>query len=276
MTSRTSCRYLVLAIVLAARSLYSAAISNADQTVSIRFQESYAGIHQAEFSDLLSQVKTILPAALAYITGQWGLPNTLHSPLTVTITDVPSANAGRPLAAYVRSVRYGNELRQVLVVDLQHHLLYPGENIDNLLYHEMAHAILQDAVAGPTAAGIPQWFNEGLAQSVTTEGRDRTADDYKQWGHSDARAVICDLNGNVDAFYHGEYNFGCYTQYYLAVQRLIVLGGKDTVVKIIAALHAGAPLPEVVQQVASLDWVGLQSDIQQYTRDIFAGNKPIP
>ena len=161
-------------------------------------------------------------------------------------------------------------------MDLQHHLLYPGENLENVLYHEMAHAVLQDAVTSPTATGIPQWFNEGLAQSVTTEGRDRTAEDFKRLGHTDSPAIQCDLNGNIDAFYHGEYNFGCYTQFYLAVQRLMFRGGKDTLVKIISGLRNGIPLPSLIGQVTPLNWPAFQNDVQQYTHRVFAGADPIP
>jgi len=254
--------------------------ARAEQPADIHFVEGYAGAHPAEFTDLLGQVRSIVPAALAYITRQWDLPNALHHPLVVLITDnpadIPKDLPSRPVSAYVRAVASGDALRQELIVDLQHHLLYPGEKLDDVLYHEMAHAVLQDAVTGPGAAGIPQWFNEGLAQSVTSEGRDRTAEDYKQFGHSDARAVLCDLNGRVDTFYHGEYNFGCYTQYYLAVQRLISLGGKDAVMKVIAGLHNGTPLPGLTGQVAGLDWPAFQGDVQRYTREVFDGSRPIP
>ena len=248
----------------------------ADEASSIHFVESYAGPHVQEFNDLLNQAKSIVPAALAYITNQWGLPNALHSPMIVRVIDLSSNPSGRPIAAYVRSFKSGGELRQELGVDLQHHLMYPGENLENVLYHEMAHAVLQDAVVSPGAAGIPQWFNEGLAQSVTTEGRDRTAEDFKRYGHTDAGAVLCDLNGNIDVFYHGEYNFGCYTQFYLAVQRLTARGGKDTLVKVITGLHNGIPLPEVISEVTSLSWPAFQQDVQQYTRAVFAGTEPIP
>jgi hypothetical protein len=248
----------------------------AEQTSPIHFVESYAGPHANEFNDLLSQVKSIVPAALAYITVQWGLPNTLHYPMIVRVIDSPSSLPGRPIAAYVRSFISGGELRQELVVDLQHHLMYPDENLENVLYHEMAHAVLQDAVTSPGAAGIPQWFNEGLAQSVTTEGRERTSEDFKRYGHTDSPAILCDLNGNVDAFYHGEYNFGCYTQFYLAVHRLLMRGGKDTVAQVITGLKSGTPLPALVGQVTPLSWAAFQGDVQRYTRSVFSGAEPIP
>src|ERR1019366_7837690 len=173
-----------------------------ERAVAVHFEESYAGAHPAEFAQLLDQVKVIVPGALAYITAPWNLPNTLHYPLIVIVTETPPNLPAGAAAAYVRSVTSGDALRQTLIVDLAYHLQYPAENLDDLLYHEMAHAVLQDAVTGPGAAGIPQWFNEGLAQSITHEGHDRTAEDFKRYGHSDARAVLCDLNGHVDSFYH--------------------------------------------------------------------------
>ena len=167
----------------------SSAPARAEMIGSIQFQESYAGAHPQEFAQLLDQAKIVVPGAVAYITGQWGLPNTLHQPFLVTILDVPSKDPARQMAAYVRAVTSGDELRQVMVMDLEHHMLYPNDNLDNLIYHEMAHAILRDVVTNPAAAPIPTWFNEGLAQSVTTEGTQRTQEDFKRWGHSDARAV---------------------------------------------------------------------------------------
>jgi len=243
---------------------------------SIQFGESYAGPHTQEFAELLAEAKVVVPGAVAYITGQWGLPNTLHQPFLVTITDVPTKDQARPMAAYVRSVTSGNELRQVMVIDLAHHLLYPNDNLDSVIYHEMAHAVLRDAVTNPAAAPIPTWFNEGLAQSVTTEGTQRTQEDFKRWGHSDARAVLCDLNGAVDEFLHGEQNFGCYTYFYLSTKRLIQLGGKDTIPTIISGLRDGVPLPELIRRITSLDWPAFQREAERYTLDVFAGNQPIP
>ena len=248
----------------------------ADNSGLIHFEESYAGAHPADFAQVLDQVKAIVPSALAYITGQWNLPNNLHYPLIVVITENPPNIPAGASAAYVRSVIVGGILRQTLIVDLRHYLLNPSEDLNDLLYHEMAHAVLQDAIMSPTAAGIPQWFNEGLAQSVTTEGHDRTAEDFKRYGHSDATALLCDLNGHVDTFYHGEYNFGCYTQFYLAVQRLIQLGGKDTIVSVISGLHDGTPLPNLIPQVAHLDWPAFEHEIERYTKDVISGNVPIP
>jgi len=256
--------------------LLVAAPLTAETLESIHFSESYAGAHPVEFADLLGKAKMIVPDALAYITGQWNLPNTLHSPLIVIVTDNPPNIPAGASAAYVRSVIVGGTLRQTLILDLLHYRTYPTENLEQLVYHEMAHAVLQDAVVSPSSVGIPQWFNEGLAQSVTSEGHDRTAEDFKRYGHSDASAILCDLNGQVDTFYHGEYNFGCYTEFYLAVQRLIALGGKDTLVTIFAGLHNGVPLPQLVAQTTHLDWAAFQQDIHHYTQDVFSGNQPIP
>jgi len=243
---------------------------------SIQFEESYAGPHPKEFAELLAEAKVVVPGAVAYITGQWGLPNTLNQPFLVTITDVPSRDQAHQMAAYVRAVAYGHELRQVMVIDLQHHILSPNDNQDNLIYHEMAHAVLRDTVAGPNASPIPTWFNEGLAQSVTTEGTERTQEDFKRYGHSDARAVLCDLNGKVDEFLHGEQNFGCYTYFYLSTKRLIQLGGKDAIPKVISGLRQGVPLPDIIRQLTSLDWTSFQHEAERYTLDVFAGNQPIP
>ena len=97
----------------------------AEAPVDIHFEESYGGAHPAEFADLLNQVKTLVPSALAYITGQWNLPNQLHYPLAVIITDSPPNLPAGAAAAYVRSVAIEGTLRQTLIVDLTYHLAEP-------------------------------------------------------------------------------------------------------------------------------------------------------
>src|SRR5689334_22938201 len=80
------------------------------ETTRIPFVESYNGPHPDEFQTLLEEVKPIIPAALAYVTGQWGLPNSLHYPMIVRIVDVPTDDPARPVAAYVRAVWKDAEL----------------------------------------------------------------------------------------------------------------------------------------------------------------------
>src|ERR1035437_5798371 len=84
-------------------------------SVAVHFEASYAGQHPAEFAQLLDQVKVIVPGALAYIAGQWNLPNTLHYPLIVIITEVPPNLPAGAAAAYVRSVATAGDLRQTLI-----------------------------------------------------------------------------------------------------------------------------------------------------------------
>ena len=96
--------FFVFGFCVGAGSVRPACVHAAD-SVEIRFMESYNGPHPQEFADLLAQVKAIVPAALAYITDQWGLPNTLHHPMIVTITDIPSKDPSRVVAAYVRCRR---------------------------------------------------------------------------------------------------------------------------------------------------------------------------
>src|ERR1035437_4487306 len=86
-----------------------------ERPVAVHFEESYAGSHPAEFAQLLDQVKVIVPGALAYIPGQWNLPNTLHYPLIVIITEVPPNLPAGAAAAYVRSVATAGDLRQTLI-----------------------------------------------------------------------------------------------------------------------------------------------------------------
>ncbi len=247
-----------------------------DPVVPITYDETYEGFHRKEFNELLAQMKVMVPSALALVTQRWGVEYALHHVLVVSVKDLPSKTFRHPRGAYVQSTGYGNGLRQSMVVDIEHYRAYPNANVNELVQHEMAHAVLRDLVAHSGPKGIPNWFNEGLAQSVTWEGRNHTRDAFARWGHSDAHEMVCDLNGSVDEFLHGEHNFGCYTYFYLTVKRLFELGGKNTLPTIITGLHEETPMPKIITHLTTLDWPAFQRDAEQYTLDVFAGTKPIP
>src|SRR5439155_22336992 len=134
----------------------------------------------------------------------------------------------------------------------------------------------QDVQASPGAAAIPAWFNEGLAQSVTTEGRQRVEGDINALEDSGESLLLCDLDGPVDEFAHGPYNASCYPEYYLAVQRLKQRGGTRVLSKILQGLQHGTKLPELLPSLTGMDWPVFEKDVENYTRDVFSGVQSIP
>ena len=262
---------------LFALSNLSAAVSPLYQPVNITFDQAYDVFYQQPFHQLFARVKDTVPLAYAHITKEWGLnyPGLLH-PLTVQIKEIPSDTLRRWKAAYVESRGQGDSLRQFLVVDIGCYMQDPKEEIERIVTHEMAHVILQDIQAAPSSAPIPAWFNEGLAQSVTPEGRLRVENDKEELEDSGESLLLCDMDGPVDEFAHGPYNAKCYPEYYLAVQRLKQRGGPHVLSNILDGLQKGTPVPDLMPSLIGEDWPAFKKDVDGYTHDVFAGSKPIP
>ena len=157
----------------------------------------------------------------AAITTQWNLhyPGLLH-PLTVQAKEIPSDTLRRWKVAYVQPIGRGDDLRQFLVLDIGNYIQNPHINYNLIVMHEMAHVIIGDVEAGPRALPVPAWFNEGYAQSVTTEGHWRVQEEIAEIHRTGEPALECDIDGPVDEFAHGPFNAKCYSEFYLSVQYL--------------------------------------------------------
>ncbi len=179
---------------------------------NLTYDETYDGFHRKEFDELLAKAKNTIPKAYRTITRRWGYADRQDGfvhPIIVQVKDLPSASLDSPLGGYVHSQGYGTGLRQNYVIDIVSQIKHPDSYTEGLFMHETAHAVLRDVVDQGPPRIIPAWFNEGLAQSVTQEGYSRVRMDFQKWGHSDAKALLCDLDSPVDEFAHG--HFGCYT-----------------------------------------------------------------
>jgi hypothetical protein len=61
-------------------------------------------------------------------------------------------------------------------------------------------------------ARVPRWLNEGMAQSVTNEGRSRVSDLAGSLGWKTSMLLPCELDAPEDTFAHGEGNYQCYPE----------------------------------------------------------------
>ena len=255
-----------------------ARFSTAKPLSNLTFDEEYDVFYQEPFHVILPRAKDIVPRAYRRVIRQWGLEDSggLGHPLLVQIKQLNSKTIRRWEAAYVESRGSGNNLRQSLVIDIGAYVENPDEDLNLVITHEMAHVSLMDVIAGPQAAPIPPWFNEGLAQSVTREGRDRVKADIASLRQTDAHLLLCDLDGPLDEFAHGPFNGGCYPEFYLAVRRLEQLGGPQTLRKAITGLRQGVKLPDLTPSLTGMDWSFFKREAEHYTDDVFAGLKPVP
>jgi len=249
------------------------------QPTNITYDNDYDNFYQEAFHALMARVRAAVPRAYQTVTRSWGLeyPGLTH-PLTVQIKELSSDTLVRQKVAYVQAQGMGNDLRQVMVFDLGAYLQFPQENIDEIVTHEMGHVVLQDVESGPHTAPIPSWLNEGLAQSIDQEGKERLEKDVESIRRTGAPLVLCKLDEPVDEFSHGPFNTnsGCYPEFYLAVQRLKQLGGPRFIPDLMAGLREGRSLEEQLPSLVKMDWDDFQRDVRHYSEDVFNGRQAIP
>lgn len=246
---------------------------------NITYDEEYDVFYQEAFHALMPRVKAAIPRAYQTVIKAWNLdyPGLLH-PLTVQLKQLPDDNLVRQKVAYVQARGAGNDLRQVMVFDLGAYKQFPEENIEEIATHEMGHVVLQDVESGPHTAPIPSWLNEGLAQSIDQEGKERLENDVETLRRTGAPLVLCQLDEPVDEFFNGPFNLnsGCYPEFYLAVQRLKQLGGPRTISRLMAGLRDGKTLADQLPALAGMDWNAFQREVTRYSEDVFNGRQPIP
>jgi hypothetical protein len=248
-----------------------------DSPVNITYKQDYDLFYQDQVRVMMPRTQAIIPRAYHRITQQWHLqyPGLLH-PLTVQFEEIPSETLRRWKVSYLETQGSGDGMRFTLVVDIGAYLEHPDEDLEIILTHEMAHAVLRDVEAGPQASPIPPWFDEGMAQSTTHEGRDRVRQDIQELSRSGGSLLLCDLDGPVDEFAHGPFNASCYPEYYLAVRRLRQLGGPHTLEKIIPGLQDGRRMTDLILEITKMDWAAFQKNVARYAEAVFAGSQPIP
>lgn len=252
-------------------------VAAANRPSNIAFDSNYDLFYQDQVRVLLPRAQAIIPRAYKRIVRRWKLdyPGLVH-PLTVQFQEVPSETLRRWKVSYLETIGAGEDLHFRLVIDIGSYIEHPDEDLSVILTHEMAHAVLHDVEAGPHAAAIPPWFDEGMARSVTREGRERVLQDIWSLDESGQSLLLCDLDGPVDEFAHGPFNASCYPEYYLAVQRLKQLGGAQSLPKLITGLREGKNMTDLIPAVTRMDWLAFKDDVARYANAIFAGSKPIP
>ena len=268
----------IIVILFAGRSA-NAAIPAPREPVNITFDEEYDVFYQEAFHALMPRVKAAIPRAYQTVTKAWNLeyPGLLH-PLTVQLKELSGDTLVRQKVAYVQARGVGSDLRQVMVVDLGAYKQFPQENVEEIATHEMGHVVLQDVESGPHTAPIPSWLNEGLAQSIDQEGKERLQNDVEMLRRTGIPLVLCKLDEPVDEFFNGPFNLnsGCYPEFFLAVQRLKQLGGPRTISNLMAGLRDGKTLADQLPALAGMDWDAFQREVTRYSEDVFNGRQPIP
>jgi hypothetical protein len=165
--------------------------------------------------------------------------------------------------AYVRISRSPAGFFQELVVNLDATAV-TNEDFDRIFYHEMTHAVLNDAVGGEASLKIPHWVQEGLAQEVSGEGPDRLKEAAHQVHKSQAGALLYDLDG--------PYTGAAYPQYYLAIDYMHQKHSINAVQAMVRNLIIGKSVTDALEDATGLSWVKFQDEVRAYSLPIFQEN----
>ncbi len=168
--------------------------------------------------------------------------------------------------AYVRLMQNAQGFAQELVVNMDANSRDSME-FDKIFYHEMTHAVLNDAIGGEASMRVPHWVQEGLAQYISNEGNDRVTYSAHQYRRSQVHALLFELDGPV----YG----AAYPQYYLAIDYLHEKHTVNAVQALVRNLIKGMAIRDAVEDCTGLPWMRFQKEVREYSLKIFS-EKALP
>jgi hypothetical protein len=220
--------------------------------------KDYTGRHQEEFVTQYDRVRLLARQAQVEASARLGLVQYHEGftyPLLVRFEDGAPAGIENSLA-YVRLLESPQGFAQELVVNLDATSV-TREDFDRIFYHEMTHAVMNDAVGGEASSKIPHWVQEGLAMYVSEEGKDRVAQAAQLFKKSQVRALLYDLDG--------PYMGNAYPQYYLAIETLYEKHSVNAVQALVRDLILGKSITDSVEDVTGLPYAKFQDEVREYS-----------
>ena len=180
-------------------------------------------------------------------------------PLWIRFVD-GSPPGAESMLAYVQLMENNGTFAQNLVVNLDA-TAATREDFDRIFYHEMTHAVLNDAVGGEASVKIPHWVQEGLAQYVSDEGASRVQEAAQAVRKSQAHYLLADLDG--------PYAGRSYPQYFLAIQCMYDKHSVNAVQALVRNLIMGKSTEDAVADSTGLSWVKFQDEVHEYSLKVF-------
>jgi len=241
-------------LVMAALALPAPAASRQEATLA----QDYHGAFPDVFTSQSDRVRLLVKQAQLEVSARLGLvqyQEGFQYPLEIRFADGAPAGVEHALA-YVQMSQGGADFRQELVVNLAEAAHNPFD-FDQVFYHEMTHAVLNDSIGGEASARVPHWVQEGLAQYVSGEGEPRIVRVTQHLRRSQVQVLLCDLNG--------PYSAQAYPQYYLAIQDLYEKHSSNAVQALVRDLIAGQDASHAVEDATGLSWDDFTSEVRIYS-----------
>lgn len=164
---RLSATLLLAVLIIPASGHPDPTYARFPATLDDKYQGRYPDLFHSEFDRL----RLLVNQSQLEASSQLGLLNYREGfrlPLQVRFEDELPPGVENALAFVQPAGSDGMVDHQIMVVNLKL-LSQHRTDFDRLLYHEMTHAVLNDAALRP----LPSWVQEGLAVYVSGEGPDR-------------------------------------------------------------------------------------------------------
>jgi len=224
--------------------------------------KDYAGRHQEEYITQFDRVRLLVRQAQVEVSARLGLiqyKEGFQYPLLIRFDDGAPPGVEHALA-YVQLMQNNGSFAQQLVVNLDATAVNPMD-FDKIFYHEMTHAVLNDVVGGEASGKIPHWVQEGLAQYISEEGKDRVIEEAQSVKKSQAHFLLADLEG--------PYTARAYPQYYLAIEYLNEKHTVNAVQALVRNLILGKSTVDAVEDSTGLPWAKFQDEVREYSLKVF-------
>ena len=229
---------------------------------SAAFQTSYSGAYQDLYRDQVERVRLLIRQAQLEVSTRLGLlqyQEGFRYPLTVRFADNTPPNAENTLA-YVHMVSANGSVGQEMVVNLSVFAEH-STDFDMVFYHEMTHAVLNDALELQDLMNVPHWVQEGLAVYVAGNGEAIVSQVAKHFRKSTVKNFVLDLDQT-----HG---YMIYPQGYLVFKYLNDTYSVNAVEAFVRDLTQGKNAVAAIEDSANVPYDTFKQQLQEYSIDAY-------
>ena len=231
-----------------------------DPRFTVALQSSYNGAHADLYAQQQDRVRLLIHQAPLEISSQLGLfqyREGFRCPLTVRFDDTPAPGVEHALA-YVQIIPTVHGMGQDLVVNLDV-MANTHEDFDQIFYHEMTHAVLNDAVVFETKKPLPSWVQEGLAVYIAGNGDEWVHRVAQRVRKSQAHELVRDIEEPVLD----------YPRDYLAFKYLKEKQGINSLQAFVRDLTQGKTPHDAIEDSTGLPWDTFRQNLKEYSQSVY-------
>jgi len=255
--------YRIMAVTLSLGMIAATVGGETDPRFTAALQTNYSGSHVDLYTQQQDRIRTLIHEAPIEISSQLGLlqyQEGFRCPLTVRFDDTPAAGVEHALA-YVKIIPTVHGIGQDLVINLDV-MATTHDDFDQIFYHEMTHAVLNDAVVFGTRKPLPSWVQEGLAVYIAGNGDDWVKHQAQRVRKSQAHELVRDIEEPVLD----------YPRNYLAFKYLKEKHGINSLQAFVRDLTQGKTPQESIEDSTGLPWDTFRQNLKEYSLSVYQDN----